>query len=58
VTLPEKSTGALVSVSPRGPSGPSGQIVRISQIEFGQGQCVFKSLHYELSVVLSDGRWS
>jgi hypothetical protein len=35
-----------VSVSLRGSSGPGGRTVHISWIEFGQGQCVFVSLHY------------
>jgi hypothetical protein len=34
-TLPEKSAGAPVSVSQRGPSGLGGQTDRMSQIEFG-----------------------
>jgi hypothetical protein len=53
VTLPAKSARAPVSVILRGPSGPGGWTVRMSQIEFGQGQCVFESLHYRLSKVFS-----
>jgi hypothetical protein len=50
-TLPEKSTGAPVSVSLRGPFGLGGRTVRISQFEFGKGRCVFENLHYRLSGV-------
>jgi hypothetical protein len=52
-TLPEKYTSAPVFVSLHGPSGPGGWIIRRSQIEFGQGQCVFESLHYGLFGVFS-----
>jgi hypothetical protein len=53
VTLPEKSVGAPVSVTLRGQSEPGGRTVRMSQIEFRQGQCVFESLHYGLFGVFS-----
>jgi hypothetical protein len=42
-----------ISVSLRGLFGPGGWTVRISRIEFRQGQCVFKSLHYGPSRVFS-----
>jgi hypothetical protein len=42
-----------VYVSLHGPSGLRGRTIRISQIEFQQGQCVFESLHYGPSGVFS-----
>jgi hypothetical protein len=47
-TLPEVSTGAPVSVFLHGPSDQGRRTVRMSQNEFGQGQCIFESLYYRL----------